>query len=59
MGDVDGPLVASQVYRELFGGDGELLDPDAIPYALDAAVSALRASGLPPTRWACYIHMGA
>jgi hypothetical protein len=59
MGDIDGPLVANHVYRELFNGEGDLLDPETIPYALDAAVAALRASGLSPARWACYVHIGA
>jgi hypothetical protein len=59
MGDIDGPLVASHVYRELFQGNNDLLDPDAIPYALDTAIAELRASGIAPARWACYIHMGA
>jgi hypothetical protein len=58
MGDVDGPVVARTVYQELFGGEGEFLDPDAIPYALDAAVRRLREEGRHPSRWAPYIHLG-
>lgn len=59
MDDIDGPLVAGIVYSRLFGGTAKFIDPDAIPYALDEAVSALRDMGLPPSRWACYVHVGA
>jgi CHAT domain-containing protein len=58
MGDVDGPIVAQTVYEELFAGDGETLDFDVVPYALDAAVRKLRGQGLEPSRWAPYIHIG-
>jgi CHAT domain-containing protein len=59
MGDVDGPIVAQTVYRELFkGSDSEVLDFDIVPYALDEAVQKLRAQGLEPSRWAPYIHIG-
>jgi CHAT domain-containing protein len=58
MDDVDGPTVAKKVYEELFAGDGEMLDFDVVPYALDAAVRKLRAQGLEPSRWAPYIHIG-
>jgi CHAT domain-containing protein len=57
MGDVDGPIVAEIVYRDLFAGDG-VLDFDVVPYALDTAVRKLRAQGLEPSRWAPYIHIG-
>jgi hypothetical protein len=58
MGDVDGPVVARAVYTELFGGKGESLDPDVVPYALDTAVRQLREKGLHLSRWAPYIHIG-
>jgi CHAT domain-containing protein len=58
MGDVDGPIVAETVYRELFGGEGEVLDFDVVPYALDSAVQKLRSYDLEPSRWAPYIHIG-
>jgi CHAT domain-containing protein len=58
MGDIDGPIVAETVYRELFAGKDEVLDFDVVPYALDAAVHKLRAQGLVPSRWALYIHLG-
>lgn len=57
MGDADGPTVARHLYSELFSG--ETVDPEVIPYALDAAVQELRAEGAPPNRWATFIHMGA
>lgn len=57
MNDEDGPLIARTVYSELvkYGLD----DVDTIPYALDLAVEQLRKKGVPPYRWAPYIHMGA
>lgn len=58
MGDVDGPKVARHVYEELYQKNAIVVDPDGIPYALDAAVSELRAKGLHPSRWAPFVHMG-
>lgn len=58
MDDIDGPTVAKIVYEELYCGGGEMLDPDAVPYALDLAVRKLRASGLSASRWAPYVHLG-
>jgi CHAT domain-containing protein len=58
MGDIDGPVVAETVYRELFAGDDNPLDFDVIPYGLDSAIRKLRAQGLEPSRWAPYIHIG-
>ncbi|EIN09486.1 hypothetical protein PUNSTDRAFT_133278 [Punctularia strigosozonata HHB-11173 SS5] len=57
MNDADGPLVARHVYSALFNGS-DALQPDVIPYALDAASQELRESGARPSRWATYIHMG-
>jgi hypothetical protein len=58
MGDVDGPDMAQWFYEDLLSN--EVIDADAVAYALDAAVQKLRAK-IPraPTRWAPYIHMGA
>jgi hypothetical protein len=56
MNDVDGPLVASKVYEELFRN--EIVDLEAIPYALDDAVQELRRNGVSPNRWATYVHVG-
>jgi hypothetical protein len=61
MRDLEGPTVADYIYSALFNdGDesGEYLDPDAIPYALDEAVSKMRDSGLDPSFWATYVHIG-
>jgi len=58
MNDIDGPLVAKTIYTQLFAGEPEYLDPDTVPYALDDAVQMLRKSGLPPSRWAPYVHFG-
>ena len=58
MDDVDGPAVAKRVYEEIFNCDSEYIDPDTIPYALDAAVGELRQRKLHPSRWAPYIHLG-
>jgi hypothetical protein len=57
MEDIDGPRVAKRFYERLFSE--EVITLDAIPYALDYAVSELRKSGVPPHRWATFIHMGA
>jgi hypothetical protein len=57
MSDEDGPFVAEKFYKKLF--EGTLVDADSVPYALDDAVRALRAKGVPPERWATFIHMGA
>jgi CHAT domain-containing protein len=57
MNDLDGPFVAERVYKRLFV-DGHL-DLDAVPYALDAAVRDLRSTGVHPSRWATYVHIGA
>jgi hypothetical protein len=56
MNDIDGPFIAKHFYEKLFRK--ETIDVDAIPYALDYAVTKLRKSGAPPERWATFIHMG-
>jgi CHAT domain-containing protein len=55
--DSDGPNVAKWFYEELLAR--EVVDGDSVAYALDSAVGKLRASGVPPERWAPFIHMGA
>lgn len=57
MNDADGPTVAREVYMQAFK-DGQL-DLSRVPYALDAAVQKLKDDGIPASRWATYIHMGA
>jgi hypothetical protein len=57
MNDADGPLVATLFYEKLF--EEEVITVDAIPYALDYAISELRKSGAAPERWTTFIHMGA
>jgi hypothetical protein len=57
MGDVDGPLVSQHVYSAL--ASKEQLDVDDIAYALDEAVHELRRHGVPPARWATFVHIGA
>jgi hypothetical protein len=56
MNDEDGPRVAKLFYEHLFAEEEITLD--AIPRALDYAVTELRKSGVPPERWATFIHMG-
>jgi hypothetical protein len=58
MEDVDGPVIAKLVYKEIFSNGSEYLDPDDVPYALDAAVQQLRELHPDPSRWAPYIHLG-
>jgi hypothetical protein len=55
--DRDGPFVAKLFYEKLLSN--ERIDADAVPYALDYAVTALRESGASPERWAAFTHMGA
>jgi hypothetical protein len=55
--DVDGPKVAKWFYEDLFAR--EIIDADAVAYALDNAVAKLRESGVPSDRWVPFIHMGA
>ena len=57
MNDADGPIVAQRVYEELLQKVN--VDLEDIPYALDSAVQSLRRKGVPPSRWATFIHMGA
>jgi hypothetical protein len=57
MNDIDGPFIAKHFYERLFTDNTITLD--AIPHALDYAASELRNSGVPPERWATFVHMGA
>jgi hypothetical protein len=57
MNDLDGPFIAQRVYRTIF--QNGKLDLRTVPYALDAAVRELRESGVHPSRWATYVHIGA
>jgi hypothetical protein len=57
MCDTDGPQVAKLFYERLFSKPEITLED--IPYALDYAVDELRKTGVPPERWATFIHMGA
>jgi hypothetical protein len=64
MGDADGPDLAQWFYEDLFSN--EVIDADAVAYALDAAVEKLKVKIRPglgaarwALRWAPYIHMGA
>lgn len=54
---MDGPFVAKTVYEELWKNGA--LEADNVPFALDAAVAKLRRRGVPPARWAPFIHIGA
>jgi hypothetical protein len=57
MRDSDGPVVAHAFYEHLFSH--EILDSDAVAFALDHAVTTLREQGAGPERWATFIHIGA
>jgi hypothetical protein len=59
MNDADGPFIAKHFYEKLFTDSEDVISPDAIPSALDYAVSELRKSDVPPERWATFVHMGA
>jgi tagatose-1,6-bisphosphate aldolase non-catalytic subunit AgaZ/GatZ len=56
MGDQDGPVLTRTIYEALFAK--EAIDADVVPYALDRAVRELRNRGVPPERWATFVHMG-
>jgi hypothetical protein len=60
MGDLDGPVIAQNIYSSIFNEEKEsdLFNPSDVPYALDEAVQELRDSGLDPSFWATYIHIG-
>jgi hypothetical protein len=58
MADVDGPMITKSVYKKMFGSSSEVIDPDDVAYALDAAVQELRVIHPNPSRWAPYIHLG-
>jgi hypothetical protein len=57
MRDEDGPAVSKAFYEKLL--EGEMITADAIPRALDHAVTKLRESGAPIGSWATFIHVGA
>ena len=57
MNDIDGPFIAGHFYEALL--KDEVIQLDAIPYALDYAVQKLRALRVPPYRWAPFVHIGA
>jgi CHAT domain-containing protein len=57
--DIDGPKVAKWFYEELLSKEVVDVDVSSVAYALDYAVAKLRDSGVPPERWAPFIHMGA
>jgi hypothetical protein len=56
MNDMDGPFMAEHIYTQIFK-EGHL-DLVAVPYALDRAVRRLRETGVHPSRWATYVHIG-
>jgi hypothetical protein len=58
MSDEDGPFIAKHFYEKVYKNP-DRFHPDYIPYALDYAVKQLRSSGVPPERWAPFIHLGA
>jgi hypothetical protein len=60
MNDVDGPSVAELVYGPTFALKeyNPLVRSQVISYALDAAVRVLRESGVHPSRWATFVHIG-
>jgi len=59
MDDFDGPTVAKTVYEEIFKDGVQVVDLDAVPYALDLATRKLREKGLTAARWAPFVHLGA
>ncbi|KAI0073592.1 hypothetical protein K474DRAFT_1627365 [Panus rudis PR-1116 ss-1] len=59
MGDLDGPVIAREVYSRLFDGSGNIAPDFCLATAVDAAVRELRrTSPLEWERWATFIHVG-
>ncbi|KAJ7194551.1 hypothetical protein GGX14DRAFT_377893 [Mycena pura] len=58
MKDDDGPVIATNFYRYLTEKAGGGINLDDVPYALDEAIQALRASGAESWRWLPFIHIG-
>ncbi|KIK54675.1 hypothetical protein GYMLUDRAFT_264562 [Collybiopsis luxurians FD-317 M1] len=59
MADIDGPDVAEMIYQQLLTeAMKNPVDCDVIPYALDDATRAMQQKGLPPDRWAQFVHYG-
>jgi hypothetical protein len=58
MADVDRPMIAQSVYKDIFNSDGDYVNPDDVAYALDAAVQHLRRLHPDLSRCAPYIHLG-
>jgi hypothetical protein len=50
-------MISGTVYKELFRNDSEVLDPDDVQYALDAAEQKLCSLHPAPARWAPYIRL--
>jgi hypothetical protein len=57
MCDDDGPKVACAFYEALLSA--EIIDADAVVYALDTAVLRLREKEVSPSRWGMFVHVGA
>lgn len=56
MRDDDGPVLAGEFYKHLLReGRGDIRHS---AMALNTATKALREAGVPPDRWATYVHIG-
>jgi hypothetical protein len=56
----DGPVLVEAFYRSwLANARDEFVSLQDIPYALDDACAALRATDASPIHWAAYVHIGA
>jgi hypothetical protein len=53
---VDGPTIARAFYEALLAE--QVIDADAVAYALDEAVSQLKRQDVSIARWASFIHVG-
>ncbi|THU83224.1 hypothetical protein K435DRAFT_689904 [Dendrothele bispora CBS 962.96] len=59
MADKDGSDLAETIYQQLLTEAVKAsVDCDVIPYALDDATRAMQQKGLPPERWAQFVHFG-
>ena len=63
MDDEDGPRISRAIYQKMYSRWNEesskfMLDLDSIAYALDDVAQEMRREGLPPSKWAQYVHFG-
>lgn len=59
MADEDGPVLAGELYKTIFGGKAASVHYTDAAVALSKAVKVLRERGVPAWRWVNFVHYGA